>query len=112
MNCDRTRDLLVEVAALRKTFDGANMVLDGIDLEVADGDFISLIGPSGCGKSTLLKLVAGLIEPSTGAIEFARREPALQEKLSYVFQEPTLMPWQTVLQNVELPMKLAGVARV
>ena len=66
-----------------------------------------MLGPSGCGKSTLLRLIAGLTPPSAGTIEWPEGKP----DLGFVFQEPTLMPWATALANVELPLKLRGVAR-
>ena len=69
------------------------------------GEFVSLVGPSGCGKSTLLRLAAGFEEASAGAVVVAT------EHLGYVFQEATLLPWRTVLRNVELPAELAGVDR-
>jgi NitT/TauT family transport system ATP-binding protein len=73
---------------------------------VTRGEFVSIVGPSGCGKSTLLRLVAGLETPTDGRVECG---PA--ERLSYVFQEPTLMPWATVAKNVRTMLELDGVAR-
>jgi NitT/TauT family transport system ATP-binding protein len=99
----------LSIEGLNKSFDGKSNVLESIDLNVLEGDFISLIGPSGCGKSTVLKLIAGLIAPSAGAINFGQRDPPLNESLSYVFQDATLLPWQTVIDNVALPLKIKGV---
>jgi len=76
---------------------------------VEAGELLSLLGPSGCGKSTLLRLIAGLAEPSPGRIEW--RDPAAQHRLGFVFQEPTLMPWARVADNVRLPLMLAGMGR-
>ena len=87
-----------------------------VDLDLAAGEFVSLLGPSGCGKSTLLRMIAGLGAPSAGDDRLAdrgaeragrRREP----DLGFVFQEPTLMPWATALGNVMLPLKLTGMAK-
>ncbi len=90
-------------------------VLNDLSLEVGAGQIVSLLGPSGCGKSTLLRVVAGLIEPNEGEVVIDG-EPvtramsrASREKVSFVFQEPALLPWRTVLQNVMLPSQLRGV---
>ena len=77
-----------------------------MSLTVREGDFISLLGPSGCGKSTALRLIAGLSEPTSGRIEWSKERA--QGDLGVVFQEPTLMPWATVAQNVFLPFRLEG----
>lgn len=77
-----------------------------MSLEVHQGDFISLLGPSGCGKSTALRLIASLIHPTAGKIEWTGGQDA--GDLGVVFQEPTLMPWATVAQNVWLPLRLRG----
>ena len=90
-----------------KRFANGTLALDGARLDVEERQFLSLLGPSGCGKSTLLRLIAGLAEPSTGTITW----DGGHEGLSFVFQEPTLMPWATALDNVVLPLRLAGVAR-
>ena len=100
--------MTVELQGVVKRFDDAVQVLDGIDLALAPGDFVSLIGPSGCGKSTLLRLVAGILEPTAGAISFGNGA-SRSEALSVVFQEPTLLPWLTVARNVELPLDIQGV---
>ena len=85
-----------------------------ISLEVAHGEFLTLLGPSGCGKSTLLKMVAGLLAPTAGRIEVGGQPvegTQAHQQLSFVFQEPTLMPWADVQANVRLPLDLAGVPR-
>ena len=90
-------------------------VLNDLSLEVGAGQIVSLLGPSGCGKSTLLRVVAGLIEPNAGEviIDGERVTRAMsrgsREKVSFVFQEPALLPWRTVWQNVMLPSQLRGV---
>jgi NitT/TauT family transport system ATP-binding protein len=92
---------------ISKRFASGTVALSGATLDVFEHQFLSLLGPSGCGKSTLLRLIAGLSEPSSGSIDW----PAGRSSLSFVFQEPTLMPWATALSNVMLPLRLAGVAR-
>ncbi|MQY16793.1 Bicarbonate transport ATP-binding protein CmpC [Streptomyces sp. RB5] len=84
---------------------GSQLVLDDITLDVAPGEFVTLLGASGCGKSTLLNLVAGLDAPSGGAIATPGGRPAL------MFQEHALFPWLTAGKNIELALKLRGVAR-
>ncbi|HEX4249727.1 MAG TPA: ABC transporter ATP-binding protein [Pseudonocardia sp.] len=84
-----------------KRFDTGTLALADVDLTVAPGEFVSVVGPSGCGKSTLLRLASGLSVPSAGRIE------ARSDRLSYVFQDPTLLPWRTAQANVELVLELA-----
>ena len=76
---------------------------------------MTLLGPSGCGKSTLLKMVAGLLGPSDGRLLLWRKPvdevESTGHRLSFVFQEATLMPWASVMGNVRLPLDLAGVPR-
>jgi NitT/TauT family transport system ATP-binding protein len=86
--------------------------LDPIHLDVAKAEFLSLLGPSGCGKTTLLRIIAGLSAPSTGecrlALDGIDRSASAAGRIGFVFQDPTLMPWSTVLGNVLLPFRLAG----
>jgi NitT/TauT family transport system ATP-binding protein len=91
---------------VRKAFSSGTVALDGMDLDIRGGEFVSLLGPSGCGKSTALRLMAGLGEPSTGTVT----RPSAG-RLGFVFQEPTLMPWRTVWGNVRLPLQMAGLSR-
>ena len=100
---------VVSLRGVGKTFGSGTLALDGLDLDVGAGEFLSLLGPSGCGKSTALRIVAGLSEPSRGTVNWP--DPAARAGIGFVFQEPTLMPWATVFANVNLPLKLAGVAR-
>jgi NitT/TauT family transport system ATP-binding protein len=86
------------------TFRDGTQVIDGVSLRVSVGEFVSLVGPSGCGKSTLLRLAAGFLSPTFGSITTDG------DALGYVFQDATLLPWRTVLENVALPAQLAGVA--
>ena len=103
---------VVTLRGVGKTFASGVVALDGLDLDVRSGEFVSLLGPSGCGKSTALRLIAGLSEPTQGVIEWRRAQGASGERhaLGFVFQEPTLMPWATVAANVRLPLKLKGLA--
>jgi len=106
---------LLRLDAIGKTFASGTEALAGVDLTIRSGEFVSLLGPSGCGKSTLLKLISGLAAPSAGTIDWpqsaytAEGEP--EPALSFVFQEPTLLPWRTAAQNVHLPLLLARVER-
>ena len=100
----------LQATALHKSFDtggGPIHVVDNVTLDVAHGEFVSLLGPSGCGKSTLLRLIAGLIEPDTGVITIAGRTPAqaqAERAIGYVLQEPALLPWRSVVANIRLPL--------
>ena len=94
-----------------KRFNNGTLALAGMDLDVREGEFLSLLGPSGCGKSTLLKLISGLSEPSLGDIDWPSAAGDRRPALSFVFQEPTLMPWATALANTALPAELAGMGR-
>lgn len=101
-------DSFVRLENVSKSFGGAP-VLQGIDLEVRRGDFVSLIGPSGCGKSTLLRLLAGLTQPTAGRLVVDGLSPAAaRDEMFFVFQDPTLLPWRRVAANVELPLELRG----
>jgi len=103
----------VEVLSVEKTYPNGTHALQPVNLTVREGEFVTLLGPSGCGKSTLLKMVAGLLPPSNGRLLLWRKPVAQIEssghRLSFVFQEPTLMPWARVQANVRLPLDLAGV---
>lgn len=102
---------LVALRGVGKVFPNGTLALKGLDLEVRQGEFLSLLGPSGCGKSTALRIVAGLSEPTQGQVEWAAASShSRRGDIGFVFQEPTLMPWTTVFNNVRLPLRLAGVA--
>jgi NitT/TauT family transport system ATP-binding protein len=94
---------IVSLRNVGKAFERGTVALDGLSLDVGEGEFVSLLGPSGCGKSTALRLIAGLSTPSAGAVEW----PGGSGQIGFVFQEPTLMPWADVAANVRLPLKLA-----
>ena len=105
-------DLAVRLRAVTKTYDNGVVALGPLDLNVRKGEFISLLGPSGCGKSTALRLIAGLGAPSSGIVNVSHRADRKDGRhpISFVFQEPTLMPWASVRENVRLPLKLAHAA--
>ena len=93
-----------------KVFGGTVEALRDLSLTVREGDFVSLLGPSGCGKSTALRLIAGLLQPTRGRVAWAGGKRGADD-LGVVFQEPTLMPWATVADNVYLPFRLRGTPR-
>ncbi len=96
---------MLELSGVGKRFANGTRAVSGIDLKLADGDFLVLLGPSGCGKSTLLRLIAGLDLPTEGLLLWADGPPA-PGAIGYVFQDATLMPWATALANVMLPLRL------
>jgi NitT/TauT family transport system ATP-binding protein len=106
---------VLELHGVAKRFGSGTLALDKFDLAIRSGEFVSLLGPSGCGKSTALRLIAGLGEPTGGSISWCgtHRKGRRRDKpdVGFVFQEPTLMPWATVLRNVMLPLELEGVER-
>jgi NitT/TauT family transport system ATP-binding protein len=102
----------IEFVGVSKRYANTGMVLQGIDLTVLKGEFVSLIGPSGCGKSTVLKLISGLTTPSAGAIRVDGMAPKdARETVSYIFQDATLLPWRPVEENVGLGLELEGVSK-
>ncbi len=107
----------VSVRAVNRVFDargGSLVALEQVDIDVAPGEFVSLIGPSGCGKSTLLRLIADLDTPTNGSIEvFGKpaRQARLDQEYGIAFQQAGLLPWRTVVGNIELPLALHSVDR-
>jgi len=92
--------------------EGRIHALQSVDLDVASGEFVSLIGPSGCGKSTLLRLIGDLLAPTSGSIQVngkAPRQARLSREYGMVFQQPVLYDWRTVAQNVQLPLEVMRV---
>jgi NitT/TauT family transport system ATP-binding protein len=106
---DRTNPFLI-LQSIGKTFASGVTALDRVNLTVNEGDFMSLLGPSGCGKSTALRIIAGLSSPTSGVVDW-RGPPLEQNDIGFVFQEPTLLPWASVYDNVWLPLRLRGVSR-
>ena len=109
---------VVRIAGVDKVFSrggqAVTTALQGIDLDIRRGEFVSLIGPSGCGKSTLLRVIGDLIEPTTGSVT-VNGKPAPQARrdrdYGMVFQAPVLFDWRTVAENVKLPLELMGYDR-
>ena len=106
---------LIRLQGVHKVYSNGTVALRDVGLEIGQHAFVSLLGPSGCGKSTVLRLIAGLGDLSAGRIDWplsridAGGDP--DRDLGFVFQEPTLMPWATVFDNVFLPLRLAGKSR-
>jgi len=98
---------LVALRGVDKAYSNGVVALKGLDLAIGEGEFVSLLGPSGCGKSTILRLIAGLGELSAGALEWS----SVQHEIGFVFQDPTLMPWASVFDNIYLPLRVRGVRR-
>ena len=94
---------------ISRAFTGTGLVLDRISFQIRPGEFVALLGPSGSGKSSLLRLIAGLDRADTGRLAIEAIDGALSR--GFVFQEPTLMPWRTVLRNTTLPLELGGWSR-
>jgi NitT/TauT family transport system ATP-binding protein len=108
---------IVRLSSVGKQFavsGGSTVALEGIDLAIAAGEFVSLIGPSGCGKSTLLRIIGDLIRPSSGTVE-VNGKPAVRARrdrdYGMVFQAPVLFDWRTIEQNVQLPLEVMSTTR-
>lgn len=101
-------DPLAALDRVGKRFANGTEALDELDLDVGEGEFLTLLGPSGCGKSTALRLLAGLSKPTAGRIRWKGHE---RPEIGLVFQTPTLMPWASVFDNVRLPLRLRRVPR-
>lgn len=101
---------VIELSNVTVRYGGNMVALDNTSLRIDQGDFVALVGPSGCGKSTILKLVAGLIEPTEGAAIVGGREVGAignhAKRLGLAFQNPTMLPWLSILDNVMIPLKI------
>jgi len=96
----------IRCESLSIQYSGGLRAVSDVDLTVRPGEILSLIGPSGCGKTTLLRLMAGLESPSTGTVTLDPPAAGRQGGIAFVFQQPTLLPWRTALENVMLPLQL------
>lgn len=110
------RAAAVSLRGIAKTFENGTRALDGVDLHVGRGEFLSLLGPSGCGKSTLLRILAGLEHPSQGTVTWdGEGDRQGGHDLGFVFQEPTLLPWASVRDNIRFPLRVkklsGGIAK-
>lgn len=99
--------IIASLSGVERTFANGVKALGPLDLEVRAGEFVSLLGPSGCGKSTCLRILAQLLAPSAGKIEWPEGRP----RIGFVFQDPTLMPWANAIGNVRLPLDLSHTPR-
>jgi|TARA_B100001093_G_scaffold510622_1_gene576847 NitT/TauT family transport system ATP-binding protein len=103
--------LIAQLGSISKKFSGTSAnALENINLEVFQKDFLSIVGPSGCGKTSILKIMCGLIRPSSGSINWPtsnfQNSPENPANLSFVFQEPNLLPWMNVYENIKMPLKI------
>ncbi len=107
---------MISVTGLNKTYAtraGAPVfALSDVNLEIAQGEFVTVVGPSGCGKTTLLKILAGILQKSSGSI-LVNGTPIERptRQLGVVFQEALLLPWRNVLQNIMVPVEIQGLDR-
>jgi NitT/TauT family transport system ATP-binding protein len=102
--------VLLRLEGVEQFYDRRIRILGPLDLEVRDGEFVSLVGPSGCGKSTLLRVVAGLLAPSAGRVQLRDRPlKGVNRKVAMVFQSFALFPWMSVVENVALGLEARGV---
>lgn len=101
---------MIELSDVTVRYGGNIVALDHTTLRIDKGDFVALVGPSGCGKSTILKLVAGLLEPTAGVAIVGGREVGAigshAKRLGLAFQNPTMLPWLSILDNVMIPLKI------
>ncbi len=102
---------IIQMDRVSRRFGKMVLAVDKMTLSINAGEFVSFLGPSGCGKSTALKMIAGLLPVTAGTITITPSKEKSEQDLAFVFQEPTLMPWATVFNNVYLPLRLAGVSR-
>ena len=107
------RSVKVKIDHVEKIYEGRNgkmIALNGVDFEIKENEFICVVGPSGCGKSTLLNIIAGLLEPTSGAVYVdGKKVEGTGIERGVVFQQYALFPWLTVLQNVMFGLKLKGM---
>ena len=110
-----TKKILLSFNQVGKTFSNGTVALQDMSMDIEEGSFVSLLGPSGCGKSTALKIIAGLGNLTTGNVTWPTANVdnlgRPDYEISFVFQEPTLMLWATVFENVWLPLRLKGISR-
>src|SRR5688500_8931713 len=103
---------MIRLTGVSRTFSGRSGTVEalrGIDLDVAEGEFVAVLGRSGCGKSTLLRLVAGLLPTTAGEVHVGGgRVTRPRRDIAMLFQRPALLPWRTVLDNVLLPAQIFG----
>lgn len=102
---------LISLKGVSKSFkDGQLLAIDNLSLDIAPGEFVSIIGPSGCGKTTVLRLIDGLIAPDEGEVLVKGRPPVPSQDMAMVFQSARLLPWRTVAGNIEFVLGLRGLS--
>ncbi|MBW7962860.1 ABC transporter ATP-binding protein [Bradyrhizobium sp. BR 10261] len=110
--------LVVDAQNISLTFDTADgrvEALSNVNLQVAEGEFVSFIGPSGCGKTTMLRVIADLQQPSSGTLtvnDMSAEAARLARSYGYVFQAPALFPWRTIEKNLKLPLEIMGYSEI
>ncbi|MGJ9383446.1 ABC transporter ATP-binding protein [Salipaludibacillus sp. CF4.18] len=108
------KNVLVNLANVRKVYPNGTVAVTNVNLQAGEGEFICFVGPSGCGKSTIFNMVTGLTDHSQGELSVLGTTPAQARKhneIAFVFQDHTLLPWATLLENVTLPLKLRGLPK-
>lgn len=112
---DDGADALIEANSVSMSFGPDRLALSDVTCAIRTGEFVALLGPSGCGKSTLLRLVAGLMSATSGSLTVASLPPEearrSARRVAFVFQEPNLLPWRTVTDNIRLPLELQRIPR-
>lgn len=105
----------IEARAVEMSFGSGRVALTNVSVKIPSGQFVAILGPSGCGKSTFLRLVAGLMDSTSGTLTVAGQVPEQARRtncrVAFVFQEPNLLPWRTVTANIRLPLELQGVTK-
>ncbi|MCI3921093.1 ABC transporter ATP-binding protein [Paenibacillus sp. TRM 82003] len=104
----------VRMERLSKVYPNGTTAVKEVDLAIREGEFLNFVGPSGCGKSTIFKMITGLSEPTSGTLEVMGASPSEARKradTAFVFQDHTLLPWNSVIDNVTLPLELRGISR-
>jgi NitT/TauT family transport system ATP-binding protein len=101
----------IQVSKIFPTRNGNVVALKSVDFLVEEEEFVCIVGPSGCGKTTLLKIIAGLIQPTTGQIVYLSEPSNGQPRSAMVFQEQGLFPWMTVQDNVAFGLEMQGYQR-
>ena len=107
---------LLSIEGVRKEYQARGkrvVALESVDLDIREGEFVTIVGPSGCGKSTLLNLIVGLLRASGGRIVFnGAAIDGICTQIGYVTQKDNLFPWRTLVENVEIALEIRGMARV
>lgn len=115
MSVTTTAETLIEARDVTMSFGASRLALTGFNSTINAGEFVSILGPSGCGKSTFLRLVAGLMPITSGSLTVGGTSPEVARRgacrVAFVFQEPNLLPWRSVAENIRLPLELRGLPR-